>query len=55
MSTRARLETVIAELQEKIDNLPADTPKNVRDALEQEMVDRSIELNTYVDVDDNNE
>lgn len=55
MSTRSRLETEIAELQEKIDKLPADTPKEVKEALEQELVDKSFELNNYEEPYDNNE
>lgn len=55
MSTRARLETEIAELQEKIKNLPADTPKNIKEDLEQELVDKSFDLNNFEDPYDNNE
>ncbi len=55
MTTRARLETVIADLQEKIDNLPQDTPSYVREALEQELVERSFDLNNFEEPYDNNE
>ncbi|GEM_PF-1317637 len=55
MSTRARLETEIDELQEKINNLPADTPKEIREALEQELVDKSFDLNNFEEPYDNND
>lgn len=55
MATRERLETDISNLQDQINNASEDTPKDIMDMWEQQLVDLSFELNNMVDTDDNNE
>lgn len=54
MSTRSRLEREVSNIQKKIKNAPKDTPMEIRKLWEQELVNRSFELNNLVDGDEDN-
>lgn len=52
---RDRLETEIANAKERIKNMPADTPVEIKKQMEEEIVQLEFDLNNYVDEDDNND
>jgi len=52
---RDRLELEIQEAKERMANMPADTPAEVREQMEEELVQLEFDLNNFVDEDDNND
>ncbi|WP_203558518.1 hypothetical protein [Bacteroides sp. 519] len=55
MSNRDRLEQEVQLAKERLENMPADTPTNIKKILEDEYVQLSFDLNNFVDEDDNND
>lgn len=52
---RDRLETEVAEAKERIKNIPANTPLEIRKEMEEELIQMEFDLNNFVDEDDNND
>lgn len=55
MSRRERLEQEVNLAKERIDNMPTDTPTDIKQILEEEYIQLSFDLNNFVDEDDNND
>ena len=55
MGKRERLEQEVQEAKDRLNNLPPNTPKEIKKIMEDEYVQLSFDLNNLVDEDDNNE
>lgn len=55
MSRRERLEEEVQLAKGRIDNMPADTPIDIKQMLEREYIELSFDLNNFFDEDDNND
>ena len=55
MNRRSQLEHEVSLAQKRIKEAPKNTPANIREIWEQELVELEVELNNLTDEEDNND